>query len=105
MIVLGAACHSAMLYPAWPAEENMNDGVELNRFLSEVERKAFYLARSSLGNDEDALDAVQDAMFTLARCFTGFCATGSRISTGAARSGDDSSLSCDRPATTMIRTR
>lgn len=40
---------------------------ELNRFLAEVERKAFRMARIALRHDEDALDAVQDAMLQLAR--------------------------------------
>jgi len=40
---------------------------ELNRFLAEVEGKAFRIARIVLRHDEDALDAVQDAMLQLAR--------------------------------------
>jgi RNA polymerase sigma-70 factor, ECF subfamily len=40
---------------------------ELNRFLAEVERKAFRMARIALRHDDDALDAVQDAMLQLAR--------------------------------------
>lgn len=40
---------------------------ELNRFLAEVERKAFRMARIALRHDADALDAVQDAMLQLAR--------------------------------------
>jgi RNA polymerase sigma-70 factor (ECF subfamily) len=40
---------------------------ELNSFLAEVERKAFRMARIALRHDEDALDAVQDAMLQLAR--------------------------------------
>ncbi len=40
---------------------------ELNRFLAGVERKAFRMARIALRDDEDALDAVQDAMLQLAR--------------------------------------
>ncbi len=39
----------------------------LNRFLMEVERKAFRMARIVLRHDDDALDAVQDAMLQLAR--------------------------------------
>jgi RNA polymerase sigma-70 factor (ECF subfamily) len=39
----------------------------LNRFLAEVERKAFRMAQMALRHDEDALDAVQDAMLQLAR--------------------------------------
>lgn len=40
---------------------------ELNRFLAEVERKAYRMARIALRHDDDALDAVQDAMMQLAR--------------------------------------
>jgi len=40
---------------------------ELNRFLAEVEGKAFRMARIALRHDDDALDAVQDAMLQLAR--------------------------------------
>lgn len=38
---------------------------DLNGFLSSVERRAFRIARFALGNDDDALDAVQDAMMKL----------------------------------------
>lgn len=40
---------------------------ELNRFLAEVERRAYRMACIALRHDEDALDAVQDAMLQLAR--------------------------------------
>ena len=42
----------------------------LERFLAEVELKAFRIARAVLRNDEDALDAVQDAMMQLARSYS-----------------------------------
>ncbi len=48
----------------------MSDGVqaaELNRFLAEVEASAFQLARYAVRDTDEALDIVQDAMFTLAR--------------------------------------
>lgn len=38
----------------------------LDSFLARVEHQAFGLARLALGNDDDALDAVQDAMLRLA---------------------------------------
>jgi len=41
----------------------------LNRFLAGVELKAFRMARAALRNDDDALDAVQDAMLQLARSY------------------------------------
>ncbi len=44
-----------------PAAQTLND------FLAEVERKAFRMAQMALRHDEDALDAVQDAMLQLVR--------------------------------------
>jgi len=40
---------------------------ELERFLAGVEQRAFRIARIALRNDDDALDAVQDAMLQLAQ--------------------------------------
>jgi len=48
----------------------MGEGVqaaELNRFLAGVEQSAFQLARAAVRDTDEALDIVQDAMFTLAR--------------------------------------
>jgi RNA polymerase sigma-70 factor (ECF subfamily) len=42
----------------------------LNGFLASVERKAFRMAQMALRHDEDALDAVQDAMLQLARRYS-----------------------------------
>ena len=39
----------------------------LNRFLAEVEKRAFAMAMVTIRNQDDALDVVQDAMLTLAR--------------------------------------
>jgi RNA polymerase sigma-70 factor (ECF subfamily) len=41
----------------------------LERFLAEVERKAFRIAQIALRNEQDALDAVQDAMLQLVRSY------------------------------------
>ncbi len=41
----------------------------LNRFLASVELRAFKIAQASLRNEDDALDAVQDAMLQLARAY------------------------------------
>jgi RNA polymerase sigma-70 factor (ECF subfamily) len=43
----------------------------LNRFLAGVEKRAFRMARIALRHDEDALDAVQDAMLRLAQRYGG----------------------------------
>jgi RNA polymerase sigma-70 factor, ECF subfamily len=43
----------------------------LNSFLADVERRAFRMARMALRHDEDALDAVQDAMLQLVRRYAG----------------------------------
>jgi RNA polymerase sigma-70 factor (ECF subfamily) len=48
-----------------PAQDDIRR--ELNRFLAGVESKAFRMARIALRHDDDALDAVQDAMLQLAR--------------------------------------
>jgi RNA polymerase sigma-70 factor, ECF subfamily len=41
----------------------------LNQFLASVELKAFRIAQAALRNEDDALDAVQDAMLQLARAY------------------------------------
>jgi RNA polymerase sigma-70 factor, ECF subfamily len=43
----------------------------LNEFLASVELRAFRIARAALRHEEDALDAVQDAMLQLARAYGG----------------------------------
>ena len=40
---------------------------ELDKFLSEIERRAFRMAQVALRDPDDAMDAVQDAMLKLAR--------------------------------------
>ena len=42
----------------------------LNQFLAAVELKAFRMAQAGLRNEDDALDAVQDAMMQLARAYS-----------------------------------
>ena len=42
---------------------------ELDKFLAEVERRAFRMAQIALRDPDDALDAVQDAMLQLARAY------------------------------------
>lgn len=43
----------------------------LNSFLAEVERRAYRMAELALRHEQDALDAVQDAMLQLARRYAG----------------------------------
>src|SRR6202140_390801 len=42
----------------------------LNQFLAGVELKAFKIAQAALRHEDDALDAVQDAMLQLARAYS-----------------------------------
>jgi RNA polymerase sigma-70 factor (ECF subfamily) len=44
---------------------------ELERFLADVERKAYRMAQISLRHEQDSLDAVQDAMLQLVRSYAG----------------------------------
>ncbi len=39
----------------------------MDRFLAAIEKRAYSVARIAVGNSEDALDIVQDAMFSLVR--------------------------------------
>jgi len=43
---------------------------ELNKFLGEIERRAFRMAQVALRDPDDALDVVQDAMLKLARHYS-----------------------------------
>lgn len=50
--------------------DKANDDTQaLERFLSAIERKAFRIAQLGLRHEEDALDAVQDAMLQLVRVY------------------------------------
>jgi RNA polymerase sigma-70 factor (ECF subfamily) len=60
--------------PAFAVERSrdphtMTTSRALEQFLASVEKRAFKIARLGLRNDEDALDAVQDAMMSLVQAY------------------------------------
>jgi RNA polymerase sigma-70 factor (ECF subfamily) len=50
-------------------ETDLDKARELEKFLKEVERRAFRMAEVALRNPDDALDVVQEAMIQLARSY------------------------------------
>ncbi|HEU5137888.1 MAG TPA: RNA polymerase sigma factor [Steroidobacteraceae bacterium] len=50
-------------------QDSMTTSRALDQFLSGVERRAFKIAQLGLRNDDDALDAVQDAMMKLVQSY------------------------------------
>lgn len=61
----------AVPYDGTPLNDSTAGGrsAALNAFLASVELRAFKIAQASLRNEDDALDAVQDAMLQLARAY------------------------------------
>jgi RNA polymerase sigma-70 factor (ECF subfamily) len=66
------------LHPAWPVADVplpairgavLEQTQELNKFLADIERRAFRMAQVALRDPDDALDVVQDAMLKLARSY------------------------------------
>jgi RNA polymerase sigma-70 factor (ECF subfamily) len=53
--------------PAIRRDLLLDTAQEMNRFLADVERRAFRIAQMALRSVEDAQDAVQEAMFQLAK--------------------------------------
>lgn len=54
-------------HPLYQHERSVNLEVRLNGFLRDVESSAFYMAKAAVGDADEALDIVQDAMFTLTK--------------------------------------
>jgi RNA polymerase sigma-70 factor (ECF subfamily) len=52
-----------------PEEAALDQTRELEKFLGEIERRAFRMAQVALRDPDDALDVVQDAMLKLARSY------------------------------------
>jgi RNA polymerase sigma-70 factor, ECF subfamily len=50
-----------------PGESALDQTRELDKFLADIERRAFRVAQIALRNEDDALDVVQDAMLKLVR--------------------------------------
>lgn len=59
--VIGYQGHQAPVAFSCPGT-NLKNRSQLNAFFSAEEKKAFKVARFAIGNDDDALDIVQDAM-------------------------------------------
>jgi RNA polymerase sigma-70 factor (ECF subfamily) len=45
----------------------MNTAAEMNRFLAEMEKRAFRMVQLAVKDVDEVLDIVQDTMFTLVR--------------------------------------
>lgn len=56
--------------PTYSKEQSLEQSRELERFLIDVERRAYRIARIAIRNDTDALDIIQDAMLQLARRYS-----------------------------------
>jgi RNA polymerase sigma-70 factor (ECF subfamily) len=59
---------------AFPARDTKREATldrarELDRFLQDVEKRAFRIAQIAVRNEDDALDIVQDSMLQLARAY------------------------------------
>jgi RNA polymerase sigma-70 factor (ECF subfamily) len=75
---LSVCCHttaaSGVMYHQYHGvveERSLENQQSLNQFFSGAERRAFRMAQLATGNDDVALDIVQDAMLALARKYAG----------------------------------
>jgi len=66
-----AGVYSTPVFRVEPSrnQELMSTSRALDQFLSSVEKRAFKIAQLGLRNDDDALDAVQDAMMNLVQSY------------------------------------
>ncbi len=67
--LLSSPQHLALAHPAFvcPEEGKLERARNMDRFLASVEQSAFRIARYHLRDDDESLDAVQDAMIQLVR--------------------------------------
>ena len=73
-VTLGGVYNTPVISSIFGAErsrdqELMTTSRALDQFLSSVEKRAFKIAQLGLRNDDDALDAVQDAMMKLVQSY------------------------------------
>jgi RNA polymerase sigma-70 factor (ECF subfamily) len=66
VFAVGSFNSSASLYVA-AEEQPLESTADLERFLADVEQRAFRMARFAVRDTDDALDIVQDAMIRLAK--------------------------------------
>src|SRR5690349_19373393 len=73
-VTLGGVYNTPDVVPDCGVERSRNQDLmttsrALDQFLSSVEKRAFKIAQLGLRNDDDALDAVQDAMMKLVQSY------------------------------------
>ena len=68
-VTLAGVYNTPVFWAARSQDQEWMSSRALEQFLASVEKRAFKIAQLSLRNDDDALDAVQDAMMKLARSY------------------------------------
>lgn len=61
----------AVQAPLLRGRAGVDEPADIESFLRSVERRGFLMARVALGNEDDALDALQDAMMRLVQGYAG----------------------------------